>query len=197
MTTPSGSTQSDYDKLRRMPYLYTFNILNMAALVCTVNAPLALYAAELGIEKGRIGILAGLMPFMQVLCIAFLPIVMAYSQRLVTGAAYASRYLFIFPWMVAPWLAEPDKIFWLLFACMTGFSICRTLAETAIWLGRRNSCRARCGAGSAASYRWRCCPWRWAVRSSSSCGWTAARGSTALRRSLSSARCAVWSACWP
>ena len=133
MTTPSGSTQSDYDKLRRMPYFYTFNILNMAALVCTVNAPLALYAAELGIEKGRIGILAGLMPFMQVLCIAFLPIVMAYSQRLVTGAAYASRYLFIFPWTVAPWLAGPDQMFWLLFACMTGFSICRTLAETAIW----------------------------------------------------------------
>lgn len=126
-------TQSDYDKLRRMPFLYAFNSLNMAALVCTVNSPLALYAAELGVEKGRIGILAGMMPFAQALCIVFLPLVMAYSQRLITGAAYASRYLFVLPWLLAPTLAGPDQAFWLLFGCMTAFSIARTLAETAIW----------------------------------------------------------------
>lgn len=125
--------QSDYDKLRRVPYLYAFNVLNMAALVCTVNSPLALYAAELGIEKGRIGMLAGIMPFTQVLCIAFLPLVMAYSQRFITGAAYASRYFFVLPWILAPSLGSPTAAFWLLFGCMTAFSISRTLAETAIY----------------------------------------------------------------
>src|SRR3569623_1223397 len=106
--------QSDYDKLRRIPFLYAFNMLNMAALLCTVNTPLALYAAELGVERGQIGILAGLMPFAQVLCIAFLPLVMAYSQRKITAFAYASRYIFILPWLAAPWLASPTQVFWLL-----------------------------------------------------------------------------------
>lgn len=127
------AAQSDYDKLRRVPYLYAFNMLNMAALVCTVNSPLALYAAELGIEKGRIGMLGGIMPFTQVLCIAFLPLVMSYSQRFITGAAYASRYFFVLPWIIAPLLGSPTAAFWLLFGCMTAFSISRTLAETAIY----------------------------------------------------------------
>ncbi len=132
-TAPAAEVQSDYDKLGRIPYLYAFNGLNMAALVCTVNAPLALYAAELGIEKGRIGFLAGVMPFAQVLCIAFLPIVMAHSQRFITGAAYASRYFFVLPWLAAPWLGDADRAFWLLFGCMAAFSISRCLAETAIY----------------------------------------------------------------
>ncbi len=132
-TAGTAEVQSDYDKLRRIPYLYAFNVLNMAALVCTVNSPLALYAAELGIEKGRIGFLAGIMPFAQVLCIAFLPIVMAHSQRFITGAAYASRYFFVLPWLAAPWLGDPDRAFWLLFGCMAAFSVSRTLAETAIY----------------------------------------------------------------
>ena len=37
-----------------------------------MNSPLSLFAAELGIEKGCIGFLGGIMPFAQVLCIAFL-----------------------------------------------------------------------------------------------------------------------------
>jgi len=132
-TTAIPAVQSDYDKLRRLRYLYTFNVLNMAALVCTVNSPLALYAAELGVEKGRIGILGGMMPFAQILCIAFLPIVMAHSQRLITAGAYGSRYLFILPWLAAPWLASPSQVFWLLFGAMAAFSALRTLAETAIY----------------------------------------------------------------
>ena len=133
MNRQAAVEQSDYDKLRRVPFLYAFNVLNMAALVCTVNSPLALYAAELGIEKGRIGMLGGMMPLAQVLCIAFLPVVMAYSQRFITGAAYASRYFFVLPWIAAPFLGSPDHAFWLLFGCMTAFSISRTLAETAIY----------------------------------------------------------------
>jgi MFS family permease len=125
--------QSDYDKLRRMPFLYMFNVLNMAALLCTVNSPLALYAAELGVPKGQIGILAGIMPFAQVLCIAFLPLAMAFSQRYLTAGAYASRYLFVLPWLLAPLLPSPNAVFWLLFATLGLFAISRTLAETAIY----------------------------------------------------------------
>ena len=130
----SGRTvQSDYDKLRRLPYLYAFNVLNMAALLCTVNSPLALYAVELGVPKGQIGVLAGMMPFAQVLCIAFLPVVMAFNQRYVTAGAYASRYFFVLPWLLAPLLPSPNAVFWLLCVTLGLFAISRTLAETAIY----------------------------------------------------------------
>ncbi|MBK8086339.1 MAG: MFS transporter [Devosia sp.] len=126
--------QSDYDKLRRLPYLYTFNVLNTAALLCTVSTPLALYAAELGVPKDRIGLLGGIMPFAQVLCIAFLPLVMQFSQRITSALAYGGRYLFLLPWLAAPlFLGTPDIVFWILFGSMTLFSISRTVAETALW----------------------------------------------------------------
>ncbi len=31
--------QSDYDKIRRIPYLFVFNTLTAAALLCTISSP--------------------------------------------------------------------------------------------------------------------------------------------------------------
>lgn len=126
--------QSDYDKLRRMKFVYVFNVLNTVALLCTVGAPLALYAAELGVPKDRIGLLGGIMPFAQILCIAFLPLVMQVSQRYMTAVSYGLRYIFLVPFLFAPmFVGQPDTVFWILFASMTLFSISRTSAESAIW----------------------------------------------------------------
>jgi hypothetical protein len=136
--TAAGQTvvaeQSDYDKIRRIPYLYLFNILNMLALLCTVSTPLALYASELGVPKDRIGLLGGIMPFAQIACIAALPIVMHFGQRPIASLAYAARYVFLLPWLAIPFLGgSPDLAFWVLFGSMVMFSISRTVAETAIW----------------------------------------------------------------
>lgn len=133
--TPAAvEEQSDFDKIRRIPFLYGFNVLNTAALLCTANAPLALYAAELGISKDRIALIGGVMPFAQVLCIAFLPLVVRFGHRQVTAFGYGTRYLFILPFLAAPlWRQSPDIIFWLLFGCMVMFGSLRTLAETAVW----------------------------------------------------------------
>ena len=126
--------QSDFDKIRRIPYLYAFNIITAAALLCTVTAPLALFAAELGVPKDRIGLIGGIMPFVQVIAVAFLPVVMAFGHRRVAGYASLTRYLCLSLILVAPMFqGNADMVFWVLFAAMLGFSIFRTLAETAIW----------------------------------------------------------------
>jgi hypothetical protein len=131
---PEAAEQSDYDKLRRMKFVYVFNVMNTVALLCTVGAPLALYAAELGVSKDRIGLLGGIMPFAQILCIAFLPLVMQVSQRYMTAISYGLRYIFLIPFLFAPmFIGQPDTVFWILFASMTLFSISRTSAESAIW----------------------------------------------------------------
>jgi MFS family permease len=129
----AGAVQSDYDKLRRIPFLYAFNSINTAALLCTISTPLALYAAELGIEKGRIGVLGGLLPFAQLFCIAFLPLAVRFSQRVMTALGYGLRHLFLLSWFAAPFLASPEQAFWLLFASLGMFALFRTMAETAVW----------------------------------------------------------------
>ena len=50
------------------------------------------------------------------------------------GAAYASRYFFVLPWLAAPSSAPPELAFWLLFGCIA-FSIARTLAKPRSTLG--------------------------------------------------------------
>lgn len=126
--------QSDFDKIRRIPYLYAFNILTAAALLCTVTSPLALFAAELGVPKDRIGLIGGIMPFVQVIAVVFLPIVMAFGHRRVAGVASLTRYVFLALILAAPlFQGAPDMVFWVLFTAMLGFSVFRTVAETAIW----------------------------------------------------------------
>ncbi len=130
----ADSEQTDFDKLRRIPFLYAFNVLNNAGLLCTVGAPLTLYATELGVAKDGIGLIGGIMPFAQVLCMIFLPLVMHFGHRRIAAAGYGLRYLFVLPFLAAPLVAgSPDLVFWILFASMTMFAIGRTIAETAFW----------------------------------------------------------------
>ncbi len=125
---------SDFEKIRRIPYLFAFNILTAAALLCTVTSPLALFAAELGVPKDRIGLIGGIMPFVQVIAVIFLPIVMTFGHRRVSAYASLTRYVCLSLILAAPLFAgDADMVFWTLFVAMLGFSIFRTMAETAIW----------------------------------------------------------------
>ena len=129
----AAGEQTDFEKLRRIPFLYGFSIFNTAGLLCTVGAPLTLFAAELGVSKGGIGLIGGLMPFAQVLCIAFLPVVMRFGQRHITALGYGLRYLFLLPFLLAPAAGSPEGAFWILFGCMVAFASGRAFAETALW----------------------------------------------------------------
>lgn len=128
---PQG--QSDYDKMRRLPWLYLFTMMTGTATLCTVTAPLTLFAAELGMNEGRIGLLAGIMPFFQALGVLALPIVLRFGSRRVATTALTSRYIFLGLFLIVPaFAARPDTVFAILLAAMLGFAICRSLAEAAI-----------------------------------------------------------------
>ena len=131
---PGVGEQTDFEKLRRIPFLYGFSVLNTSALLCTVAAPLTLFAAELGVDKNGIGLIGGIMPFAQVLCIGFLPLVMRFGHRHIAALGYGLRYLFVLPFLLAPLVrTSADLVFWILFGSMTMFSVGRTFAETALW----------------------------------------------------------------
>ncbi len=129
-TTPE---LTDYAKLRRLPFYYGYSVLTATAVLCTVGAPLVLFAAELGMDKDRIGLIGGIMPFFQVLGIASLPVILHFGTRRVAALALIARYLFLFPLFAAPlFTSAPDIAFALILGAIICFAMCRTLSEAAV-----------------------------------------------------------------
>lgn len=125
--------QTDLDKLRRIPWYHAHSVLTSMAVLCTVGAPLALFAAELGLAKDRIGLLGGIMPFLQVASLLSIPLIARFGARLVSTAALSARYLFLCLLLVAPaFVDRPDIAFALLMVAMFGFSLMRAIAEGAV-----------------------------------------------------------------
>lgn len=129
----SAAGGSDFDKLRRLPWLYGSTVLTATAVLCTVTAPLTLFAAEMGLGEDRIGLLSGIMPLFQALGVLALPLILRFGSRRMAAAALSMRYLFLLLFLVAPFYAtRPDIVFGILLSAMLGFAICRSLAEAAL-----------------------------------------------------------------
>lgn len=125
--------QTDLDKLRRIPWYHAHSVLTSLAVLCTVGAPLSLFAAELGLSKDRIGLLGGIMPFLQVASLLSIPLIARFGARMVSTLALATRYVFLCLLLVAPlYIARPDTVFALLLVAMFGFSLMRAVAEGAV-----------------------------------------------------------------
>ncbi|MBN9332398.1 MFS transporter [Devosia sp.] len=123
---------TDYAKLRKMPFYYGYSVLTATAVLCTVGAPLVLFSAELGIDKDRIGLIGGILPFFQILGIAALPVILRFGTKRVAALALIARYLFLLPLFFAPlFIATPSVAFTLIFSAIICFAICRTLSEAA------------------------------------------------------------------
>lgn len=132
MTVSAQTELTDYAKLSRLPFFYSYAVLTATAVLCSVGAPLVLFAAEIGVDADRIGLLGGIMPFFQVLGVASLPVIIHFGTRRVAALALLIRYLFLLPLFLTPFfLSSPNLAFGLIFASMVGFAVCRTLSEAA------------------------------------------------------------------
>jgi len=129
-TTPE---LTDYAKLRKMPFYYGYSVLTGTAVLCTVGAPLVLFSAELGIDKDRIGLIGGILPFFQVLGIAALPVILHFGTKRIAALALIARYIFLLPLFFAPlFIGTPAVAFALICGAIICFAICRTLSEAAV-----------------------------------------------------------------
>ncbi|MGV3650319.1 MAG: MFS transporter [Devosia sp.] len=130
MTVPPEPT--DYAKLRKMPFYFGYSVLTATAVLCTVGAPLVLFAAELNIDKDRIGMIGGILPLFQILGIASLPVILRFGTRRVAALALIARYIFLLPLFIAPlFLDRPDIAFALILMSVVCYAVCRTLSEAA------------------------------------------------------------------
>lgn len=126
------NAQMDRDKIRKIPFLYMSNMLTGAATLAAVGAPLTLFATELGFGADRIGLLGGIMPLVQILGIMVLPLIMHFGCKRLAVFALFARYAFLLLFLAVPFVqGDLNKVFLLLFAAMTLFSIGRTIAEVA------------------------------------------------------------------
>ncbi|NDV00251.1 MFS transporter [Pseudoroseicyclus tamaricis] len=127
------AVQSDFDKLRRIPWFYSQVVLTSTAVLCTVTAPLTLFAAEMGLGEGQIGVLGGIMPFLQVAGLLALPVIGRFGSRRVAASALTARYGFLCLFFLTPFfLGDVDVVFAILLVAMTGFALCRATAEAAL-----------------------------------------------------------------
>ena len=123
---------TEYEKTLRLPYLYFFSMFTGASVLIAVGAPFTLFLTELGFGSDRIGILGGLMPFCQILGIAFLPLVMKFGCKAVAIIAFTTRYVFLGLFLSVPILIpDLNAVFYVLFLAMVLFSLSRTIAEVA------------------------------------------------------------------
>ncbi|MCJ8323646.1 MAG: MFS transporter [Rhizobiales bacterium] len=128
----TGSTETDYDKIRRLPFLYLFSTFTGTAFLLAVGAPFTLYLTELGFESKQIGILGGIMPFFQAFGIVFLPVILKFGSKKISILAYSGRYVFILLFLLVPvFNSNPDAAFWILLLAIALFSLSRTIAEAA------------------------------------------------------------------
>lgn len=131
MTGPVG--QSDFDKLRRLPWFHVQVVLTNLAMLCTAGAPMALFAAEMGLDEGRIGVLGGMMPLLQVAGLLSIPLIARFGARMVATVGLTARYLFLLSFLAASlYVSEPDMVFRIMLFGMIGFSFARAIAEAAI-----------------------------------------------------------------
>ena len=130
---PAPELQSDYDKLSRLPFFYGYSVGTATAVLCTVAAPMALFASELGLSKDQIGLLGGIMPFFQVLGIVMLPLIGFFGSRRMASFSLLFRYGFLLLFFVAPlYVGDGNMVFRLLLTAMIGFSLMRTMSEAAV-----------------------------------------------------------------
>ena len=126
------ASATDYEKVRRLPFLYLFSMLTGAAVLIGVGAPFTLFLTELGFESNRIGLLGGMMPFFQILGVAFLPLIIRFGSKRIAMAGYTIRYLFLMLFLLVPYFtSDLNIVFWILFIALAMFSLARTIAEAA------------------------------------------------------------------
>lgn len=125
------------DKLRALPWVYAHGATNAAFCLLTVfGSVFMLFLDELGLNKEQIGLLLALFPF----CALLAPFISHWVARAGLKRTYlifwTCRKLLVALLVGTPWVVAwggPQAGFYFVGAVLTGFSICRAVAETAFF----------------------------------------------------------------
>ena len=155
----SGDDDSDRVKIRALPWALCSGMLNYFFLLWTFGGSVfVLFLNELGLPKGRIGIILSLFPFCGLLALGFAPVAARLGRKRVFLIGYGVRkpvmaMLLLLPWVINRF-GQPQAIVFL-GVIIVVFALLRALAETAQYPWTQefipNRVRGRFGAWSAVS----------------------------------------------
>lgn len=131
----STSQVTNAEKLRGLPWQVALSATNTVFCYLTVFGSLfILFLGEMGMPKGRIGVLTALFPFCGVVAIFVAPIVERWGLKRSFIIFFGARKIVTAAILAAPWVLSaygPHAAFYYVAAVLGGFAICRAVAETA------------------------------------------------------------------
>ncbi|MFO7870367.1 MAG: MFS transporter [Kiritimatiellia bacterium] len=128
---------SDAEQRRSLKWFYLLAGANSAFAMCTFGGGLfPLYLKELGLSPARIGMVVGMIPFLQVLALVSTPLIERLGYRRSYLIFYGSRKFTIMALVFAPWVLSAfgaQALFVFVAACVLLFGVQRSLGETAFY----------------------------------------------------------------
>ena len=125
------------EKIRRIPWIFAGDALNSVFVQLTVfGSVFMLFLKEMGLPKGRIGLLVSLIPFCSVLAIFVAPATERWGLKRSFLFFHGLRKLFVAGLLLLPWVQTSwgsVGAFWYVAGIVLAFAMSRSVAETAFW----------------------------------------------------------------
>lgn len=137
MLTKSESSIDESTKVRALPWAVACGMLNCCFTLWTFGGSVfVLFLNELGLPKGRIGVLLSLFPFCGLLALGFAPVAARLGRKRVFLTGYGLRKLAMALLLLLPWVTTrlgQHHALWFLGGVIVVFAVVRSLAETAYY----------------------------------------------------------------
>jgi len=134
ITTPEITTT---EKIRRLPWNIALNATNnIFAQLTFFGSAFLLFLNELGASSTQIGVLLSLLPFLGVIALFIAPAVARFGYKRTFLTFFGIRKFIAAGLLLVPWVNEQyglNAAMTLISAIMLGFSLCRAVAETALY----------------------------------------------------------------
>lgn len=141
MLTPVASNSEtsavEHAKIRALPWALICGVLNNVFALWTFGGSVfVLFLNELGLPKGKIGILLSLFPFCGLLALGFAPVAARLGLKRVFLKCFGMRKFVMALLLLLPWVTTRFGQFyalWFLGGVIIIFAVLRALAETAYY----------------------------------------------------------------
>lgn len=135
MRPMSSSPVTNAEKIRGLPWQAAMGATNIVFCYLTVFGSLfLLFLGELGLPKGRIGVVTALFPFCGVVAILVAPVVERWGFKRSFIIFFGARKVVVAAILAAPWVLAahgPHAAFYYVAVVLAVFAVCRAVAETA------------------------------------------------------------------
>ncbi|MBN1994019.1 MAG: MFS transporter [Anaerolineae bacterium] len=127
------TTLTDVEKMRRLPWLVTGDVLNIAFVLLTFTGSIfVLFLDELGLDDAQIGFMLSLVPFAGIIAPFTAPIAIRFGYKRTFITFWGIRKFVMMLLLLTPMITfrfGPGRAFYWVAVIFVGFALCRAFAE--------------------------------------------------------------------